>query len=73
MLVHLWWWLQHISGTDAPGSRAYNFWSGFAGDIPLFVGGISLYLHHNCHKYRCPRIGKHLWGGYCKYHKEKEN
>lgn len=37
VFVHFYWWFQHVTGIDAPGSRAYNFWSGFGSDITEFA------------------------------------
>jgi hypothetical protein len=52
-VIHLWWWLQHITGMDAPGNRPYNFWSGFGSDLAelALIGGlirtVSLMKHHH--------------------------
>lgn len=56
-----WQWLvEHLSqasGTSSSSSRAYNFWSGFGGDIGLFAG-VGVYLRHkNCHTKGCWRPG----------------
>lgn len=53
-------WLAVHTGTDAPGDKFYNFWSGFGSDLgevtllSLIIGG---YRHVNCHTKGCPRIG----------------
>lgn len=53
MFVHLWWWFQHFTGVDAPGSRTYNFWSGFGSDLSEFalvgviIKGLTMYTRHH--------------------------
>jgi hypothetical protein len=59
-----WWhWLIiHLSqetGTSNSASRAYNFWSGFAGDIAevaILGGVVQLYRNHNCSVTGCLRM-----------------
>jgi hypothetical protein len=46
-------WFLHATGSDAPGSVEYNFWSGFGSDIMEFalLGGlVQIVRHLNCHE-----------------------
>lgn len=73
VIVHLWWWIQRVTGGSNVSGVAYGEWSGFLSDISEFLilgGVIGLYRKHNCHVKGCPRIGKHPVGQYvvCKKH-----
>lgn len=72
-MIHLYWWFQHVTGTDAPGSRAYNFWSGFGSDLGLFTAVGVFYYKHSCHQDHCYRIAKHTFKGspFCTKHLKK--
>ena len=52
----LWAHLVELTGSGNANSKAYLFWSGFAGDLTLFGAAITFYLHHTCHTPWCPRI-----------------
>lgn len=72
-LVSLWWGFQHAVGIDAPGSRAYNFWSGFGsdlGEITIVGGLVAMYRQHECHQDGCHRVGKFPFEQYklCRKH-----
>jgi hypothetical protein len=61
-IVHFWWWLQHVTGSDNVSGRAYGFFSGFGSDLTeiAIIGSlIGLYRHHNCAVKGCPRIAHH--------------
>lgn len=51
--------LIHWTGLDNASGKQYLFWSGFAGDIPMFGIFAVLYKKHNCHEPSCWRIGLH--------------
>lgn len=72
MLVHFWWWLQHITGLDNASGPVYLFWSGFFGDLTIFAAAIAIYWKHTCHNPGCYRISKHVINGspYCNKHHE---
>lgn len=51
--------LAHWLGlTDASGPW-YLWWSGIAGDLPMFGALWLLYRRHTCHARRCWRLGLH--------------
>lgn len=55
-------WLAVHTGTDAPGSKWYNFWSGFGsdlGELTLVGMAYAAFRHINCHTSGCWRIGRH--------------
>lgn len=52
-------WLAHVAGLTNLSGPWYGFWSGFAGDLPLFGGLWLLYRRHTCHARRCWRLGLH--------------
>lgn len=55
-------WLAVHTGTDAPGNKFYNFWSGFGSDLGevVLIGAVISGWHHvNCHAKGCLRIGRH--------------
>jgi hypothetical protein len=61
LMVHL----SQESGSSNSASRAYNFWSGFGGDIAelaLLGGVIQIFRHRNCHVKGCWRFGKQVDG-----------
>lgn len=64
-------WLLHILGIDTQQSYFYDLWSGIATQASLFIGGVTLYMRHNCHSPHCPRVGKHVYEGtpYCTRHR----
>lgn len=55
----LWHWFLTVTGSNNTAGTWYGFWSGFAGDLFLFGGIITIYKKHNCHVHNCWRIGKH--------------
>lgn len=59
----MWHWLAHWLGLNSANGPTYLWWSGFAGDIPLFGGAAVLYRRHNCHAKGCLRIGLHRVDG----------
>lgn len=60
---HLWAQVLELTGSRDSASMAYNFWSGFGGDLALVaaVGAYPLaaYRRHNCQVKGCWRIGRH--------------
>jgi len=60
---HLWAWIVELTGTKSSQSQAYNFWSGFGGDLALIVSFLAapvlLYRKHNCGVRWCWRIARH--------------
>jgi len=64
MHFHAYWlYLLEISGTLNSGSKAYNFWSGFGGDVAILgsilAAPILLYRKHNCGTRWCWRLARH--------------
>lgn len=60
---HLWAQLLELTGSRTASSMAYNFWSGFGGDLAL-LGAVAAfpwvtYRRHNCQLKGCWRIGRH--------------
>lgn len=55
----MWHWFLWVTGSSNVSGKWYGFWSGFAGDIPMFLGVGVLWRKVNCHEPRCPRIGTH--------------
>lgn len=60
---HLWAWFLELTGSQTSSSKAYNFWSGFGGDVAILgsilAAPILLWRHHNCGVKRCWRLSKH--------------
>ena len=60
---HLWVWLVELSGSQTSSSMAYNFWSGFGGDVAILASilaaPILLYRKHNCGVKHCWRLARH--------------
>jgi hypothetical protein len=60
---HLWAWILELSGSKDSASEAYNFWSGFGGDVTILASilaaPIVLWRKHNCGIRRCPRLARH--------------
>lgn len=60
---HLWLWLLELTGTQASASKAYNFWSGFGGDVAILgsilAAPVLLWRKHNCGVRWCWRIARH--------------
>lgn len=56
-------WMLELTGSRSSSSMAYNFWSGFGGDVTiiasLLTAPIIAFRRHNCHVKRCWRIGHH--------------
>jgi len=48
----------HFLGLDSASGPWYLWWSGFAGDITLILGGLALLRKHNCHVKRCHRLAR---------------
>lgn len=61
-MVWFWHHLQHWIGIDSGSGIAYLFWSGFFGDVSIFVGLMVGLRHLNCHVKGCARIGKPVDG-----------
>lgn len=63
-------WIAHILGIDTQQSYWYDFWSGIGTQITLLVAAVGAFHRHNCHRRRCPKIGKHVVNGtpYCARH-----
>lgn len=62
--------LLHWTGGDNGTGPIYLEWSGFVGQLSLFVG-IGLFIwKHNCHRHGCWRFSKHTHQGtpYCTKH-----
>lgn len=61
--MHLWAWILELTGTQSSSSKAYNFWSGFGGDIAILgsilAAPILLYRKHNCGTKWCWRLARH--------------
>lgn len=62
--MHRWLaWFLELSGSQSSSSKAYNFWSGFGGDIAIILSFLTapvlLYRKHNCGVRWCWRIGRH--------------
>jgi len=55
-VTQLWRDLLHVTGSSNVSGTWYGFWSGFAGDIPLFVGLGVFLRHRNCHRRGCWRL-----------------
>lgn len=67
-------WVLHVLGIDTQQSYFYDWWSGFGTQIAPICLAIAWYRHNNCHRRRCPRLGKHQLDGtpYCtKHHPER--
>lgn len=53
ILVHTWWWFQHVTGMDNLSGRPYGFWSGFGSDITelalvgVLIKGITVLVSHH--------------------------
>ena len=60
---HLWAWLLELSGSQDSASKAYNFWSGFGGDVTILASILAapflLWRKHNCGVRRCWRLARH--------------
>lgn len=58
----MWFTLLHLFGVEPRNtSTAYNFWSGIGsdlGELGIITGLVTVYRKHNCHVYRCWRVGK---------------
>lgn len=52
-----WHWLLGILGIQNSASKAYNLWSGFAGDVTGFGIFVAIYKRFTCHTWWCPRHG----------------
>lgn len=67
--------IAHILGIDTQQSYFYDFWSGFATQLPkpweVVIGALWL-RHQNCHVKGCWRLGKHAVDGtpWCSKHHE---
>lgn len=55
-MILLWRELLHVTGASNVSGAWYGFWSGFAGDIPLFGVFLVLWRRHNCHVRGCWRV-----------------
>lgn len=55
-MTWLWRELLNVTGSSDVSGRWYGFWSGFAGDIPLFGVFLVLWRRHNCHVRGCWRL-----------------
>lgn len=53
---------REVGMTNASG-QPYLFWSGFFGDVTIFVAAALFVAHHNCRARWCPRIGRHTVDG----------
>jgi len=56
------WLMVHGSqelGISQSASRAYNFWSGVAGELSWLGAAFVLWRRHVCHVNGCVRIGRH--------------
>jgi len=60
----MWHFILHVLGIDTQQSYFYDFWSGVATQMSVFIGAVVYYKKHNCHVHGCPRIGKHQIGHY---------
>lgn len=60
---HLWAQLLELTGSRDSASMAYNFWSGFGGDLAIVAAAgaypLAAYRRHNCQVKGCWRIGRH--------------
>jgi hypothetical protein len=68
-------WLAFHTGTIDLTSPYYGFFSGFGSIIlPPVLNGLALaavfWWHHNCHRKRCWRVGRHIVNGtrWCRHH-----
>lgn len=67
----LWHEFLRVTGSSNVSGTWYGFWSGFAGDLPLFGVFWVMFRKHNCHHKGCPRITwrQHDDGSqYCRRH-----
>ena len=58
----IWHWILGVLGVQSSASKAYNFWSGVAGDISgfgIFGSLVVMVRHHNCEVKGCWRVGRH--------------
>jgi hypothetical protein len=58
----IWHWLLGVLGVQTSSSKAYNFWSGVAGDLSGFgiFGAMAMMVRrHNCEVKGCWRLGRH--------------
>lgn len=60
---HLWLWVLEVTGSLNSSSKAYNFWSGFGGDVAILgsvlAAPVLLYRKHNCGVRWCWRLARH--------------
>lgn len=63
--------LIHLLGIDTQASWAYDFWSGIGTQIAPAVLAGAWWHRNNCHRPRCPRIGRHTTdaGHWCRHHR----
>lgn len=63
-------WLQTVTGLSNASGFWYLWWSGFFGDITIFVAGVAFYFHHQCTDNACHKWGRHTANGspYCRKH-----
>lgn len=59
--MHLWRWILELTGSQDSSSKAYNFWSGFGGDLAFVLAPLALWRKHNCGTRWCWRIAHHDW------------
>jgi hypothetical protein len=63
LMHHLWSWILELTGTQSSSSKAYNFWSGFGGDIAILGSVLAapflLWRKHDCGIRWCWRLGRH--------------
>ena len=59
MIIHFWWFLEHLVGADNSSGPAYLFWSGIVGDFGLLGVFALAYRKLNCHQPGCWRMGHH--------------
>jgi hypothetical protein len=61
--MQVWQWILELTGSKSSSSMAYNFWSGFGGDITIILSFLAapivLFRKNNCHVRWCFRIGRH--------------
>lgn len=63
MIHRIWIDILHFIGADDTTGLWYGFWSGFAGDIPLFGAAWVLYRKYTCNAKWCARLNCHAIEG----------
>lgn len=72
--MHVLWLIAHwfltVTGSNNTSDTWYGFWSGFAGDLTIFAGIITYYIHTRCHVEGCNKRGKYPFKHYrlCGHH-----